>query len=206
MFERFTDRARRVVVLAQEEARGLDHNYIGTEHLLLGLIHEGEGIAAQVLDALGVSGDAVRQLLVELVGRGSQPPPGHIPYTPRGKKVLELALREALQLGHSYIGTEHLLLGVLREGGGVACQLLTKLDVDSGDVRVRVFELIGRKPHVVSDVPVVSATVPNANLHGLIGDLGRRVAAGLPVSDFARVTTEHSSGEVTEVLTVRYRR
>jgi len=116
MFERFTDRARRVVVLAQEEARMLNHNYIGTEHILLGLIHEGEGVAAKALESLGISLDAVREQVQEIIGQGQQAPSGHIPFTPRAKKVLELSLREALQLGHNYIGTEHILLGLIREG------------------------------------------------------------------------------------------
>ena len=116
MFERFTDRARRVVVLAQEEARMLNHNYIGTEHILLGLIHEGEGVAAKALESLGISLEAVREQVEEIIGQGQQAPSGHIPFTPRAKKVLELSLREALQLGHNYIGTEHILLGLIREG------------------------------------------------------------------------------------------
>ena len=120
MFERFTDRARRVVVLAQEEARLLNHNYIGTEHILLGLIHEGEGVAAKALESLGISLDAVRGQVEEIIGQGGSAPSGHIPFTPRAKKVLELSLREALQLGHNYIGTEHILLGLIREGEGVA--------------------------------------------------------------------------------------
>ena len=114
MFERFTDRARRVVVLAQEEARIINHNYIGTEHLLLGLIHEGEGVAAKAMERLGVSIDVVRERVVQIIGQGGAAPTGHIPFTPRAKKVLELSLREALQLGHNYIGTEHLLLGLIR--------------------------------------------------------------------------------------------
>src|SRR3990170_2789791 len=120
MFERFTDRARRVVVLAQEEARMLNHNYIGTEHILLGLIHEGEGVAAKALESLGISLEGVRQQVEEIIGQGQQAPSGHIPFTPRAKKVLELSLREALQLGHNYIGTEHILLGLIREGAGGA--------------------------------------------------------------------------------------
>src|ERR1700740_3088677 len=118
MFERFTDRARRVVVLAQEEARMLNHNYIGTEHILLGLIREGEGVAAKALESLGISLDAVRQQVEELIGQGPQAPPREIPFTPRAKKVLELSLRESQKLGHNYIGTEHILLGLLREGHG----------------------------------------------------------------------------------------
>jgi ATP-dependent Clp protease ATP-binding subunit ClpC len=124
MFERFTDRARRVVVLAQEEARKLNHNYIGTEHLLLGLIRESEGVAAKALESLGISLDAVRQQVREIIGQGQQPPSGHIPFTKRAKKALELSTRESMQLGHNYIGTEHILLGLLREGDGVAAQVL----------------------------------------------------------------------------------
>ncbi len=142
MFERFTDRARRVVVLAQEEARMLNHNYIGTEHILLGLIHEGEGVASKALEQLGVSLDAVREQVQEIIGQGQQAPTGHIPFTPRAKKVLELSLREALQLGHNYIGTEHILLGLIREGEGVAAQVLVKLGADLARVRQTVIQLI----------------------------------------------------------------
>ena len=142
MFEKFTDKARRVVVLAQEEAKMLNHNYIGTEHLLLGLIHEGEGVAAKSLEALGISLDAVREQVQEIIGTGQTAPSGHIPFTPRAKKVLELSLREALQLGHSYIGTEHLLLGLIREGEGVAAQVLTKLGADTNRVRQQVIQLL----------------------------------------------------------------
>src|SRR5947207_9407082 len=119
MFERFTERARRVVVLAQEEARALNHNYIGTEHILLGLVYDGEGVAAEALESLGISLEAVRLQVEEIIGRGASASTGHIPFTPRAKKVLELSLREALQLGHDYIGTEHILLGLIREGEGV---------------------------------------------------------------------------------------
>jgi ATP-dependent Clp protease ATP-binding subunit ClpC len=142
MFERFTDRARRVVVLAQEEARMLSHNYIGTEHILLGLIHEGEGVAAKALESLGISLEAVRAQVEEIIGQGQQAPSGHIPFTPRAKKVLELSLREALQLGHNYIGTEHILLGLIREGEGVAAQVLVKLGADLGRVRQQVIQLL----------------------------------------------------------------
>ena len=150
MFERFTDRARRVVVLAQEEARMLNHNYIGTEHILLGLIHEGEGVAAKALESLNISLDAVRQQVEEMIGQGQQAPSGHIPFTPRAKKVLELSLREALQLGHNYIGTEHILLGLIREGEGVAAQVLVKLGADLNKVRQQVIQLLsgyqGKEP------------------------------------------------------------
>ncbi len=142
MFERFTDRARRVVVLAQEEARLLNHNYIGTEHLLLGLIHEGEGLAAKALESLGVSLDQVRSQVEDMIGVGTATPQGHIPFTPRAKKVLELSLREALQLGHNYIGTEHILLGLLREGEGVAAQVLMKIGLDMQKVRQTVLQLM----------------------------------------------------------------
>ncbi|MCW2523238.1 MAG: ATP-dependent Clp protease ATP-binding subunit, partial [Frankiales bacterium] len=142
MFERFTDRARRVVVLAQEEARMLNHNYIGTEHILLGLIHEGEGVAAKAMESLGISLEAVRQQVEEIIGQGQQAPSGHIPFTPRAKKVLELSLREALQLGHNYIGTEHILLGLIREGEGVAAQVLVKLGADLTRVRQQVIQLL----------------------------------------------------------------
>ncbi len=140
MFERFTERARQVVVLAQEEARRLNHNYIGTEHILLGLIHEGEGVAAKALESLGISLDAVRQQVEEIIGQGQQAPSGHIPFTPRAKKVLELSLREAQQLGHNYIGTEHILLGLIREGDGVAAQVLVKLGADLNRVRQQVIQ------------------------------------------------------------------
>jgi ATP-dependent Clp protease ATP-binding subunit ClpC len=142
LFEKFTDKARRVVVLAQEEAKLLNHNYIGTEHILLGLIHEGEGVAAKALEALGINLEQVREQVQEIIGQGQQAPSGHIPFTPRAKKVLELSLREALQLGHSYIGTEHLLLGLIREGEGVAAQVLTKLGADTNKVRQQVIQLL----------------------------------------------------------------
>jgi ATP-dependent Clp protease ATP-binding subunit ClpC len=142
MFEKFTDKARRVVVLAQEEAKLLNHNYIGTEHILLGLIHEGEGVAAKALESLGINLDSVRDQVQEIIGQGQQAPSGHIPFTPRAKKVLELSLREALQLGHSYIGTEHLLLGLIREGEGVAAQVLTRLGADTNRVRQQVIQLL----------------------------------------------------------------
>ncbi|MCY1158795.1 MAG: ATP-dependent Clp protease ATP-binding subunit, partial [Citricoccus sp.] len=142
MFERFTDRARRVVVLAQEEARMLNHSYIGTEHILLGLIHEGEGVAAKALESLSISLGAVREQVQEIIGQGQQTPSGHIPFTPRAKKVLELSLREALQLGHNYIGTEHILLGLIREGEGVAAQVLVKLGADLNRVRQTVIQLL----------------------------------------------------------------
>ena len=159
MFERFTDRARRVVVLAQEEARLLNHNYIGTEHILLGLIHEGEGVAARALQSLGIRLDSVRSQVVETIGQGHQSPSGHIPFTPRAKKVLELSLREALQLGHNYIGTEHILLGLIREGDGVAAQVLEKLGADLPKVRHTVIQLLSGSSG--SDDPAPAGTAPS---------------------------------------------
>ncbi|MBO0813645.1 MAG: ATP-dependent Clp protease ATP-binding subunit [Actinobacteria bacterium] len=174
MFERFTDRARRVVVLAQEEARMLNHNYIGTEHILLGLIHEGEGVAAKALESLGISLEAVRQQVEEIIGQGQQAPSGHIPFTPRAKKVLELSLREALQLGHNYIGTEHILLGLIREGEGVAAQVLVKLGADLNRVRQQVIQLLhgyqGKEP-AASGAPSESA--PSTSL--VLDQFGRNL-------------------------------
>ena len=137
MFERFTDRARRVVVLAQEEARMLNHNYIGTEHILLGLIHEGEGVAAKALESLGIALEGVRQQVEEIIGQGQQAPSGHIPFTPRAKKVLELSLREAIRLKQNFIAPEHIMLGVLRENGGLAAQILAGSPVDVATARAR---------------------------------------------------------------------
>jgi ATP-dependent Clp protease ATP-binding subunit ClpC len=146
MFERFTDQARRVVVLAQEESRILNHNYIGTEHLLLGLIHEGQGGAATALEAMGISLEAVRHQVEEIVGKGQEAPSGHIPFTPRAKKVLEFSLRESLQLGHDYIGTEHILLGLIREGNGLAARILVRLGADLAGVREQVLRQIADQP------------------------------------------------------------
>jgi ATP-dependent Clp protease ATP-binding subunit ClpC len=142
MFERFTDRARRVVVSAQDEARQLDQNYIGTEHILLGLVHEGNGVAGKALESLGISLDEIRQRVEETIGRGQHASSGHIPFTPRAKKVLELSLREAQQLGHHYIGTEHILLGLISEGDGVAAQVLTSLGADHDRVREQATRLL----------------------------------------------------------------
>ena len=164
LFERFTDRARRVVVLAQEEARLLNHSYIGTEHILLGLIHEGEGVAAKALESLSISLEAVRAQVEEIIGQGGSSPSGHIPFTPRAKKVLELSLREALQLGHNYIGTEHILLGLLREGEGVATQVLVKLGADLGKVRQQVIQLLSgyQGPAAKGDAPTGGAPAGGA--------------------------------------------
>ena len=166
MFERFTDRARRVVVLAQEEARMLDHNYIGTEHILLGLVHEGEGVACQALESLGVSLEAVRQQVTEIIGHGSFPPTGHIPFTPRAKKIMEFSLREATQLGHRYIGTEHILLGIIREGEGVAAQVLVQLGADLNKVRQQVIQLIsGHASGIASGGEPIAMTMREVEVH-----------------------------------------
>jgi ATP-dependent Clp protease ATP-binding subunit ClpC len=143
MFERFTDRARRVVVFAQDEARGLNHNWIGTEHLLLAVIREGQGVGAKALESMQISLDAARQQVESIIGRGQEPVgDGHIAFTPRAKKVLELSLREALQLGHNYIGTEHILLGLIREGDGVAALVLVNLGSDLNRARQQVIQLL----------------------------------------------------------------
>jgi hypothetical protein len=142
MFERFTDRARRVVVLAQEEARILRHNYIGPEHILLGLIHEGSGVAAKALESLGISQETVRQRVEEAIGRGEQAPFGHIPFTPQAKKLLESSLRESRALGHNYIGTEHILLALIGQGESVAAQVLTGLGADLNGAREQVIRLL----------------------------------------------------------------
>ncbi|MDR1442360.1 MAG: ATP-dependent Clp protease ATP-binding subunit [Bifidobacteriaceae bacterium] len=168
MFERFTDRARRVIVLAQEEARLLNHNYLGTEHILLGLIHEGEGVAAKALEAIGMTLDGVRGQVQEIIGEGQQSPSGsHIPFTPRAKRVLELTLREALQLGHNYIGTEHILLGLIREGEGVAARVLVKLGADLGRLRQQVIEMLQvyqGKEQMAGTAPVESMPAGSAVL------------------------------------------
>jgi Clp amino terminal domain, pathogenicity island component/UvrB/uvrC motif len=177
MFERFTDRARRVVVLAQEEARMLNHAHIGTEHLLLGLAHEGQGVAARALEALGISLEAVRREVEETIGRGEQSPSGHIPFTPRAKKVLELSLRESTQLGHQYIGTEHILLGLLLEGEGVAAQVLVKMGTDLNGARQKVVELLhgssGERPPSGRRVSARAA----GDLLGLLDALDQRLEA-----------------------------
>ncbi len=182
MFERFTDRARRVVVLAQDEARMLKHNYIGTEHILLGLIHEGEGVAAEALGSLGISLDAVRQQVGEIIGQGQEAPSGHIPFTKRAKKVLELSLRESLQLGHNYIGTEHILLGLIREGDGVAAQVLVRLGADLNRVRQQVIQLIhDRPPREGAPGPEVQARLDV--VEGRLAALEQRVGIGPDTSD-----------------------
>jgi hypothetical protein len=189
MFERFTDRARRVVSLAQEEARRLDHGYIGTEHILLGLIREGDGVAARALESLGISLDAVRQQVEEIIGRGQQAPSGHIPFTPRAKKVLELSEREALQLGHNYIGTEHILLGLIREGDGVAAQVLVKLGADLNRVRQQVILLLhGRQAKGPVAARSTSGELPEARtrleaVEARLAAVERRVGTGAATDD-----------------------
>lgn len=192
MFERFTDRARRVVVLAQEEARALNHNYIGTEHILLGLIQEGEGVAAKALESMGISLDAVRTEVKEIIGSGGHPPSGYIPFTPRAKKVLELALREALQLGHKYIGTEHILLGLIREGEGVAAQVLVKLGADLSRVRQQVIQLLsgyeGNDHEDSSDEPV-GASVGSSSSEPSSSKMGQK-SNSLVLDQFGRNLTQ----------------
>jgi ATP-dependent Clp protease ATP-binding subunit ClpC len=181
MFERFTERARRVVVHAQEEARDLNHTYIGTEHLLLGLTREPDSAAARALRELDIGRDAVRERVVEIVGRGSDAPSGHIPFTPRAKKVLELSLREALQLSHNYIGTEHILLGLIREGQGVAAEVLTSLGGDLSRVRDKVIELApagtGEARAQAGSVRVVGSSVQLEDILDRLDAIGRRLAA-----------------------------
>jgi ATP-dependent Clp protease ATP-binding subunit ClpA len=194
MFERFTDRARRVVVLAQEEARILSHNYIGTEHVLLGLLHEGESVAAKALDGLGIQLEPVRQQVEEIVGRGKQAPSGHIPFTARAKRVLELALREALQLGHNYIGPEHILLGLVREGEGIAAQVLVRLGADLNRVRQEVIQRLAQQlasresddPERSGDVRrgrsllrsrTETSAVTDFSVYGALEAIGERLAA-----------------------------
>jgi ATP-dependent Clp protease ATP-binding subunit ClpA len=194
MFERFTDRARRVVVLAQEEARLLNHNYIGTEHILLGLIHEGEGVAAKALESLGISLEAVWAQVEEIIGQGQSAPTGHIPFTPRAKKVLELSLREALQLGHNYIGTEHILLGLIREGEGVAAQVLVKLGADLARVRQQVVQVLGGYAggeDVGARMRLVRMTVPDdlREAEEQLAQVRREKEAAIQAQDFEKAAT-----------------
>ena len=206
MFERFTDRARRVVVLAQEEARLLNHNYIGTEHILLGLIHEGEGVAARGLQSLGIRLDSVRSQVVETIGQGHQSPSGHIPFTPRAKKVLELSLREALQLGHNYIGTEHILLGLIREGDGVAAQVLEKLGADLPKVRHTVIQLLSGGS---GDEPAPASTAPSGRGSPVSGStvldqFGRNLTHMARDHDLDPVVGRHT--EIERVMQILSRR
>jgi len=180
MFQRFSDRARLVVVLAQEESRKLNHNYIGTEHILLGLIREGKGVAAKTLGSLGISLDPVRQQVEEIIGRGQETPQGHIPFTPRAKKVLELSLRESRQLGHDYIGTEHILLGLIREGDGVAAQVLVRLGADLNRVRQQVIQLLNEHP---AEEPGPGARVRLETVEQRLTAIEQRVGIGPDTSD-----------------------
>jgi len=212
MFERFTDRARRVIVLAQDEAKLLNNNYIGTEHILLGLIHEGEGVAAQALESVGATLDALREQVEELVGKGQTAPTGHIPFTPRAKRVLELSLREALQMNHSYIGTEHVLLGLIREGEGVAAQVLIKMGLDLSRVRNAVMELMQGNQRGTDSGP------QPAEVGASVGGGPAAAATGATILDqFGRNLTqaarEHKldpvigrEKEITRVMTVLSRR
>jgi ATP-dependent Clp protease ATP-binding subunit ClpC len=161
VFERFTERARQVVVLAQDEASRLQHNYIGTEHLLLGLLREEEGVAARVLGGLGITADEVRGEVERVVGQGDEVPTGQIPFTPRAKHALERSFREALALGHKYIGTEHVLLGLAREENGVAARILAELGASAEKVRDEVYRSLGGGPGLASQVESV---VPDAPL------------------------------------------
>ena len=180
MFEQFTDRARQVMVLAQDEARRLDHNYIGTEHILLGLMREGGGIAAKALELLGISLDTVRQQVEEIIGQGQQAPSGHIPFTPRAKKALDLALREAQQLGHNYIGTEHLLLGLIRERDDVAAQVLVNLGADLNRVRQEVIQLLNGHP---AEEPGPGVTVRPGTVEQRLTAIEQRVGTGPDTSE-----------------------
>ncbi len=185
MFERFTDRARRVVVLAQEECRVLNHNYVGTEHILLGLVHEGQGVGARALETLGISPEAVRQQVEEIVGQGERAPTGHIPFTPRAKKVLEFSLRESQQLGHDYIGTEHLLLGLIREGEGVAAQVLVRLGADLNRVRLQVIQLLqthqGDEPAFRGEAPGGPRRIRQTEFESRLSAIEQRVGT-VPVT------------------------
>ena len=201
MFERFTDRARRVVVLAQDEARELNHNYIGTEHILLGLISEGDGVAAKALESMGISLEAVRSEVVDIIGRGAQPPSGHIPFTPRAKKVLEYSLREALQLGHKYIGTEHILLGLIREGEGVAAQVLVKLGADLPRVRQQVIQLLSGFQGDDSEGPGGPEQRPVGATSGQRVAEGNHQAGSLVLDQFGRnLTVAAREGKLDPVV------
>lgn len=207
MFERFTDRARRVVVLAQNEARALNHNYIGTEHLLLGLIQEGEGVAAKAIEMSDIEGDKVREAVVEMIGEGKSAPTGHIPFTPRAKKVLELSLREALQLGHNYIGTEHILLGLIREGEGVASKVLVQLGVDLGELRQSVIQLLqGFQRAGGREAVGVGATTadPQPANSALLEQFGRSLTAAAREGQLDPVVGRHLEMErVMQILSRR---
>ncbi|MCC2594714.1 ATP-dependent Clp protease ATP-binding subunit [Tessaracoccus sp. OS52] len=204
MFERFTDRARRVIVLAQDEAKLLNHNYIGTEHILLGLIHEGEGVAAKALESLGISLEAVRDQVEEIIGQGQQVPTGHIPFTPRAKRVLELSLREALQMNHSYIGTEHILLGLIREGEGVAAQALLKLGADLNRVRTTVIQLLSGYQGKEASLSGAPDTGPEKSSSQVLDQFGRNLTLAARENRLDPVIGR--SKEIERVMTVLSRR
>jgi ATP-dependent Clp protease ATP-binding subunit ClpA len=200
MFERFTDRARRVIVLAQEEARLLNHNYIGTEHLLLGLAHEGQGVAAKALELLGIRLEVLRSQVQGIIGQGQQAPTGHIPFTPRAKKVLELSLRESQQLGHNYIGTEHILLGLLREGEGVAAQVLVKLGGNLSRVRQQVIQLLSGSagdPEAAAGTRPVHMAVPDdlREVEEQLAEVRRQKEAAIDAQDFDRAAALRDAEE-----------
>ncbi len=204
MFDRFTDRARRVIVLAQDEARMLNHNYIGTEHILLGLIHEGEGVAAKALEALGISLEAVREQVEEIIGQGQQAPTGHIPFTPRAKKVLELSMREALQINHPYIGTEHILLGLIREGEGVAAQVLIKLGADLNRVRNQVLQLLSGFQSKEAATAGAPETGPQQQGSSILDQFGRNLTQAARENKLDPVIGREK--EIERVMTVLSRR
>ncbi len=188
MFERFTDRARRVLAYAQEEARDLDHAYIGTEHILLGLIRVGDGVAAHALDALGVSYDVVREKVKDLAELATNTTSYSPPFTPRSKKVLEMSLREALQLHHSYVGTEHLLLGLVRQGDGVAVRILNDLGVDVSDIRAQVVQSMSSPSHREVGEPPVQTQYDGVILRGIVRAVGQQLRPDLDavaLDDFA---------------------
>ena len=204
MFERFTDRARRVIVLAQDEAKLLNHNFIGTEHILLGLIHEGEGVAAKALESLGIALEAVREQVEEIIGQGQQVPTGHIPFTPRAKKVLELSLREALQMNHNYIGTEHILLGLIREGEGVAAQVLIKLGADLNRVRNTVLQLITGYQGREASMSGAPETGPEKGSSQVLDQFGRNLTQAARENALDPVIGR--AHEIERVMTVLSRR
>ncbi len=204
MFDRFTDRARRVIVLAQDEARMLNHNYIGTEHILLGLIHEGEGVAAKALEALGISLEAVREQVEEIIGQGQQAPTGHIPFTPRAKKVLELSMREALQINHPYIGTEHILLGLIREGEGVAAQVLIQLGADLNRVRNQVLQLLSGFQGKEAATAGAPETGPQQQGSSILDQFGRNLTQAARENKLDPVIGREK--EIERVMTVLSRR
>ena len=193
MFKRFTVRASRVVVLAQEEARMLNHNYVGTEHILLGLIHEGEGIAAKTLESMNISLEAVRDRVEEVIGQGQVAPTGHIPFTPRAQKVFELSVGEALQLGHAYIGMEHILLGLIREGEGVAAQVLQQMGIDLGRARREVIRLLSGEHPAAAEAAGAAESV----------DAARCASCQARLSDSGRITALEVQDEEGRPTTVR---